>query len=265
MRFAAFAHTFGRLARRAVVIAVIAVAVVAGSTVRPARQHGGAAVTMVSAAAAAGPVARYTFDALGAAGTYADASGNGHTLRVLTRNGAVLHTTPHGTGQAVVFPPLCTAGTGCPRMVLQAPSAAALNPGSRPLQFGATVRLAANQTSAGQNILQKGYSATGGQYKLQVDKLAGHPSCALTGDTSSAIHLAKSSITVADGHWHQVACRRVGTALTVLVDGAVRGAATVPATLSIDNTNPLVLGGKGLSTNSDQYQGALDDAWISIG
>ncbi|WP_433375830.1 hypothetical protein ACQPZX_06690 [Actinoplanes sp. CA-142083] len=39
----------------------------------------------------------------------------------------------------------------------------------------------------------------------------------------------------------------------------------VPAGLSIDNPAPLTLGGKGLSDNSDQYQGFLDDAWISIG
>jgi hypothetical protein len=49
-----------------------------------------------------------------------------------------------------------------------------------------------------------------------------------------------------------------------LVDGTVRGTATVPAGLSVDNTAPLTLGGKGLSDDNDQFHGALDDAWVSI-
>jgi hypothetical protein len=52
------------------------------------------------------------------------------------------------------------------------------------------VRLDPGQTSDGQNILQKGYSSTGGQYKLQVDKLPGKPSCAMTSEGAHTIHLA---------------------------------------------------------------------------
>jgi hypothetical protein len=44
----------------------------------------------------------------------------------------------------------------------------------------------------------------------------------------------------------------------------VRGTTTVPAELSVNNTAPLTLGGKGLSHDNDQFHGTLDDAWISI-
>ncbi|MFC7531571.1 LamG-like jellyroll fold domain-containing protein [Actinoplanes sp. GCM10030250] len=207
--------------------------------------------------------AAYTFDAVGPAATFSDASGRGHHLQALTRNGAALHTITHGAGKAVKFPPGCT-GRRCPRLALHAASTPALNPAARPIRYGATVKLAPGQTSDGQNVLQKGYSTTGGQYKLQVDKLPGHPSCAMTSEDSPTIHLATSRATVADGAWHVLECRRSGTTLTILVDGRVRAATSVPAGLTVDNTAPLVLGGKGLSLDSDPFQGALDDAWISI-
>jgi hypothetical protein len=210
--------------------------------------------------AATTTVVRYSFDRPHA---FNDASGNGHRLSTHTRDGATLGTIARGTGQAIVFPPACTAPR-CPRAILATPSSPALNPGTAPVRFGATVRLDPGQTSDGQNILQKGYSSTGGQYKLQVDKQPGKPSCAMTSEGSHSIHLAHSDVTIADGTWHILECRRAGTALSILVDGAVRGTATVPAGLSVDNTAPLTLGGKGLSDDNDQFHGALDDAWVSI-
>ncbi|AGL20868.1 LamG-like jellyroll fold domain-containing protein [Actinoplanes sp. N902-109] len=206
----------------------------------------------------------YNFDSTVRDGVFDDGSGNGHALQVLTGKGAVLRTMTHGSGQAVVFPDPCT-GTGCPRMILQAVNSADLNPGTRPIRYGAQVRLTASQTSDGQNVLQKGYSSAGGQYKLQVDKLPGKPSCALTDAAQPTIYVAKSTITIADGTWHSLECRRSGTTLSIVVDGTVTKTVPVPAGLSIDNTAPLVLGGKGLAENADQFQGALDDAWVRVG
>jgi hypothetical protein len=208
-------------------------------------------------------VAAYNFDSTDADGTYDDGSGNGHLLTAATRGG-VVRSTGHGSGQAFVFPDPCT-GTSCPRLVLQADSAADLNPGSAPIRFGADVRITASQTSDGENILQKGYSTTGGQYKLQVDGVAGKPSCAMSDKSSTTIHRAKSSVTIADGSWHTVECRRAGAALTIHVDGTQRGSATLPAGLSVLTSQPLSLGGKGLTENNDQFHGALDDVWISVG
>ncbi|GAB1692877.1 hypothetical protein KRM28CT15_46800 [Krasilnikovia sp. M28-CT-15] len=210
-------------------------------------------------------VASYDFDTTTGAGSFSDNTGRGHLLTAFAANGATLDTADHNGGHAVVFPPVCTATTGCPRMVLQTPSTADLNPGSGPIAYGARVRLTADQATDGQNILQKGYSTGGGQYKLQADKLTGRPRCALTGAASPTTYPAKSSITIADGAWHTLECRRTSTELRILVDGQVTGSTTVPADLTIDNTAPLVLGGKGLADNNSQYHGALDDTWIATG
>ncbi|WP_067508292.1 LamG-like jellyroll fold domain-containing protein [Actinoplanes sp. TFC3] len=208
--------------------------------------------------------ASYNFDSTVKDGVFDDGSGNGHALQVLTANGAALRMTAHGSGQAVVFPDPC-ASTGCPRMVLQAASSADLNPDSRDIRYGVRIRMLPSQTSDGQNVVQKGYSSSGGQYKLQVDKVAGKPSCALTDAKVTTIQLAKSTVTIADGEWHSLECRRSGTTLSILVDDKVTGTKAIPAALSINNTAPLVLGGKGLAENADQFQGTLDDVWVTVG
>jgi hypothetical protein len=221
----------------------------------------GPAAPLSVSVAPANPVVEYSFDG---PDILTDTSGNGHHLSTHTRAGATLATVTHGAGRAITFPPTCTA-TRCPRLVLATPSSPALNPRTDPIRFGAEVRLDPGQTSGGQNILQKGFSATGGQYKLQVDKLPGKPSCAMTSEGSPTIHLAHSNVSIADGTWHALECRRAGTALSILVDGVVRGTAVIPARLTVDNTAPLTLGGKGVSGDNDQFHGALDDAWVRIG
>ena len=210
-------------------------------------------------------VARYAFDA--GAGTVADTSGRGHTLTVIAGHGGAVRAITHGTGRALAFPAKCrvTARKRCPHVVLQAPPAADLNPGTRPIAYGASVRLARSQTTKGQNVLQKGYSATSSQYKLQVDGRAGRPSCVLVDDRKPAIRLVRSSVSVADGAWHAVECRRAGTTFTIVVDGVLRGVLAVPAALSVRNGGPLSVGGKGASANNDQFQGALDNVWVRIG
>jgi hypothetical protein len=45
----------------------------------------------------------------------------------------------------------------------------------------------------------------------------------------------------------------------------VRGTQKIPATLSVSNTRPLSIGGKGAFADNDQYNGALDDVWVRIG
>jgi hypothetical protein len=208
-------------------------------------------------------VASYNFDSTDVDGTYDDGSGNGHLLKVATRGG-VLRTTAHGSGQAVVFPAPCD-GSNCPRLVLQAQHAADLNPGSGPIRFGAGVLLARSETSEGENIVQKGYSTTGGQYKLQVDGLGGKPSCVMSDKSSTTIYRAQSTVSIADSGWHRLECRRAGTVLSILVDDVVRGTRTVPAGLSVNTTQPLSVGGKGLAENNDQFHGTLDDVWVAIG
>jgi hypothetical protein len=179
------------------------------------------------------------------------------------RGGATL-AVAHGTGQALRFPKHCS-GRKCPRVVLQAASTDELNPGAGPFRFGATVLLPKQETTNGQNVLQKGYSSAGGQYKLQIDGKAGRPSCVVVGTGQRRIHQARSPISVADGAWHSIECQRAGAQLTVVVDGVVRATAAIPAALSVSNQAPLSIGGKGAYANNDQFQGTIDDLWITKG
>ena len=223
----------------------------------------GATPAVASVPPDAGTVtARYTFN--GRAGSIIDESGHGHTLRVVSGFGGAVRAVVHGPGTAIAFPSRCGSRV-CPHVALQTPSSADLNPGTRDLAYGADVLLPPGQTSKGQNIVQKGYSTTSSQWKLQVDGVAGRPSCVLVDDKKPAIRIATSSISVADGRWHALACRRSGKTLTVLVDGVPRGTTSVPAKLSVTNERPLSIGGKGAFPDNDQFNGALDNVWVEIG
>jgi hypothetical protein len=150
-------------------------------------------------------------------------------------------------------------------VALQTPSSADLNPGARNIAFGADVLLPPGQTSAGQNVVQKGYRGSSSQWKLQIDGAAGRPSCVLVDRRRPSIRIATSAVSVADGRWHAVQCRRTSTILSVLVDGVVRGRTAVPARLSVANDRPMSIGGKGAFDDNDQFNGALDNVWVQIG
>lgn len=210
------------------------------------------------------PVVRYNFDLPGDDGSFPDETGHNHVLRTRTEHSGAASVTRHAGGRALEFPKKCTGGR-CPHAMLEAAHAADLDPGTAPIAFGAAVKLARSQTTDGQNVLQKGYSAAGSQYKLQIDGMPGRPSCALVDDVDRTIYLAKSSVSVADKQWHNIECRRNGTAFSILVDGAVAGSTVVPATLAVSNTVPLDVGGKGTGQDNDQFQGSLDDVWVTIG
>jgi hypothetical protein len=209
-------------------------------------------------------VASYNFDTTIADGTFDDGSGHGHLLRAAVRNGGKVVLTPHGAGQALSFPPKCTGET-CPRLVLQATGTPDLNPGTRPLRYGAGVQLSPAETSSGENILQKGYSTGGGQYKLQVDGISGKPSCGMSDKDGKTVYVARSRTSIADGKWHAVECRRTGPTLAIAVDDTVQANVAVPATLSVDTPQPFSIGGKGLGEDNDQFHGSLDDVWVHIG
>ncbi|GAA0565710.1 hypothetical protein GCM10010172_56640 [Paractinoplanes ferrugineus] len=209
-------------------------------------------------------VASYNFDTTIADGTFDDGSGHSHLLRAVTRNGARPVMTPHGNGQALTFPAKCTGPT-CPRLVLQAADTADLNPGSRPLRYGAAVLLAAAGTASVENILQKGHSAGGGQYTLQVDGVSGRPSCGLGGQDETVVHRARSRESIADGEWHSLECRRTGPTLSIVVDDQVRASIAVPVELSVQSNVPFRVGGKDASAANEQFHGSVDDVWVHIG
>jgi hypothetical protein len=213
------------------------------------------------AQAAGVTVAGYDFN--GRSGALRDDAGRGHTMRLIAARGGKVRPVVHGSGQALQFPAKCTGGK-CPTAVLQTGHSADLNPGSRALAYGATVRLARSQTSKGQNVVQKGYSATSSQYKLQIDGAAGHPSCVLVDVRRPVIRMVRSSVTIADGRWHRVRCQRIGTRLEVYVDNVPRGRTAVPSNLNVSNDLPLSIGAKGAYRDNDQFNGILDNVWVRI-
>ena len=242
---------------RATALALVLVAV--GATAASAGPE--PAVPAAPVVPAARPAVRYSFDG---PAPLADVSGHGHDLTPVSRYGGSFTTVRHDGGYALAFPPPCRREP-CPRIALRAASSDELDPGRRPIRYGASVRLAADQTTKGENVLQKGYSVRGSQYKLQIDGLAGRPSCVLVDDRRPRIHAAISSVGVADDRWHTLECRRAGSRLTILVDGVPRGQATLPADLSVRNRIPFSIGGKGSFTDNDQFQGILDEVWVEIG
>ncbi|MDY7086172.1 MAG: LamG-like jellyroll fold domain-containing protein [Actinomycetota bacterium] len=212
-----------------------------------------------------GPVAvRYDFDG-GVGQPITDQRGH-HELRPLGQNGGVLRLVPQGSGLALSYPSRCRLARerDCPRAILEGVRDDSLNPGTRPLRYGASVRMTYADLADGANVVQKGFSVGGiSQYKLQVDHRLGHPSCVLAGE--DRIYRAEPAVDVADGKWHELSCTRTREELELAVDGKPAAAVVVPPDLSIANAEPLRVGGKGTGKSNDQFAGAIDDVFIQIG
>jgi hypothetical protein len=206
---------------------------------------------------------RYTFDA-GADKPITDTNG-AHPLIPLGQNGGNLTLVPQGDGLALAFPERCTLPQerNCPRAILEGRRDDSLNPGTRPLQYGASIRMTPDDLADGANVLQKGFSVGGvSQFKLQVDHLQGRPSCVVA--TRSRIYRAEPRLDIADGTWHDVACSRTAKRLAITVDGVERAAVPIPATVSIANAEPLRIGGKSPNKGNDQYAGEIDNVFLTI-
>jgi len=169
-------------------------------------------------------------------------------------------------GQGVAFPPPCpaTADPTCPKAIIEVADDLALDPGEEDYEWGASVLLEPDETSKGSNIMQKGFSVGGGsQWKLQVDGDNGHPSCVVVGEGESRIHDVYADVTIADGKWHDVTCRRDEAKLVITVDGAHRKSTKIAKSLTISPAGPMRIGGKSLKPNNDQFFGTLDDVFVS--
>ena len=219
-------------------------------------------------------VASYNFDdGFDRAETIFDDSGHGHTLRMTSRHGGVVRTELRGTGLALSYPRPCRkpsfrlSGTSptCPRVVLQASTSDDLNPGIRPFAWGAMIKLPPNATGPGENVIQKGFRARTGQFKLQVDGVAGHPSCVITETRTRAFHEVYARLSIADGLWHRVDCLRGRTTLMIVVDRRISAEKLIPAGLMVSNDMPLRIGGKGVLRANDQFNGAIDDVYVALG
>ena len=225
----------------------------------------------LSTRAKPGPVAlaqsavsvRYTFDR-GVNSTITDDAGR-HPLRPLGQNGGKLSLVPQGAGLAVEYPDRCTRPRQgeCPLAILEGYRDDTLNPGTRPMKFGASIRMVPADLADGANVVQKGYSVGRvSQFKLQVDHKQGRPSCVIA--SRARIHRVEAMVDVADGAWHSLTCSRTRNGLVIIVDGAQRAAVPVPAGLSIANAEPLRIGGKGTNKGNDQYAGQIDNVFLTI-
>jgi hypothetical protein len=225
-----------------------------------------AAPTALPAAAAPVTVARYTFDAgLGTGGRIPDTSGRGTALTVRTADGGRVSINGTGKDKYASFPAACAAtATRCPRALLEGTDDADLDPGIRRFRWGASVRVTTNQLTRSSNVVQKGVVDTASQWKLQIGS-RGKPNCVVVGQGSSEIYLARSTVGVADGRWHNLLCLRSGNLLAVYVDGKPTGRRVIPATVSISNNMKLRIGGPNFNTKSDMYHGLLDDVFAILG
>ncbi|GAA2527618.1 LamG domain-containing protein [Pilimelia columellifera] len=211
------------------------------------------------------PVALYRFEAAQttAAGV-ADLSGQNNTLTPRAADGGAVQYATRADGRAAMMPRRCVTGVAsCPRVTFEAPHKASLSPGLQRLKYGATIAGAIGAVGVGANILQKGVNP-GSQYKLQIGA-SGKPNCVISGAAAGQKYLARSSIAVTDGQWHQISCERAGTSLTIRVDDQVRGWTTVPAQVTIANTAPLRIGSRSLADRTDRFGGGVDDIFVIIG
>jgi hypothetical protein len=187
---------------------------------------------------------RYTFDG-GVNQPLTDTHG-AYALRALAQNGGTL-----------------ARERQCPRAILEGFREDALNPGTRPMRYGASIMMTHRDLADGANVFQKGYSVGGvSQFKLQVDHRQGHPSCVIAGRTQ--IYRAEPLMDVADGRWHNLMCARTRDRLTLTVDGLERAWVRLPANLSIANAEPLRVGGKGAGKGNDQFSGQIDNVFLTI-
>lgn len=210
-------------------------------------------------------VARYTFDAGAVNGQVPDSSGHGPVLNLrAVDNGTMLFPGAATSGRYAAFPPACVTATPCPRTLLEGASTPGLNPGTQTFRWSARVLINKTQVKGSANVMQKGVAGTGSQWKMQIGATQGRAQCVIGGVGLTGGFLVRSTTTVADGRWHKVLCQRAGAALSVYVDDVLKGAATVPATLSITNTLPLRIGGANFK-NSEMYHGLLDDVYAELG
>lgn len=194
---------------------------------------------------------------------YGDAQGGLIAGQVVTANGGEVRVVAGaaGRGDALEFPDVCDDSSGCPRAMVEVPADPALDPGDRAFSYGASVRLPADRTAIGSNIVQSGrYGSDGDQWKLQVDGEEGLPSCILR--SGEEIVKIRSETSVADDAWHRVVCRRDADGVSIEVDGDVHRKAA--ATGTVHTGLPVRIGSPGVGDHDDQFHGTIDDVVIDV-
>ena len=218
---------------------------------------------------------RLNFDGHGPAGTVlgagaavADVSGFQNSGVVVTAFAGSVGLAAGASGGGADFPNKCSREP-CPNALIAVRDHASLDPLTAEFEWGARVLLQANETDDGENVLQKGlYLEPGGQWKLQVDKAGGFPSCVVSGrvpgqSTERRVVLI-ASVSIANGVWHQVTCRRTAAGVQIVVDGVVRGTTSMPL-VSLNSAADVSIGSKWVtSSDNDQFHGVVDDVFMTV-
>lgn len=207
--------------------------------------------------AAAGNELRFTFD-------------NGESLRAGT---VVRDVSGHrNRGRVVVAPRgriapdrgIVKRGADYPakgRAIIESRDRRSLDPRRKSFRFGAAIKVTSRQARAESNIIQKGFFLQpGGQWKLQLDG-NGSPSCVVNGSRGRVI--THSLVSVADGRWHRLECRRTPGAVSVWVDGKRRGR-VFGSTGVVANDAPVRVGGSKIARGNDQFRGDLDSVFVDV-
>ena len=222
-----------------------------------------AAPTSVSAA---GDQLRITFDQgdpLTPNTRVTDVSGLGNHGVVRTKYGGTILPL---NGSAADFPNPCSYEP-CPNAMIEIADSGSLDPGTASFEWGADIKMKSTETADGENVLQKGrWGEPGGQWKLQVDKAGGKPSCVVSGfrnGVESRVVL-KSPVGVADNVWHEVICRRTGGGIEIQIDGVVRATAAMPL-VTLASSATVTIGAKEvLAKDNDQFLGRLDNVFMRL-
>jgi Laminin G domain len=219
-------------------------------------------------------VVRYDFDdglAEGEGGELrvVDTSGNDRDGVLRSANGgdAELELVDRDGGQALQFPGRCEEEPSlCPRLVMEASATADANPGERDFAAGADVLVAAAVSEIDQNVMQKGNFDDPGQWKIEVTT-DGRPRCIFhypEEEGGQPVILA-SEARVDDEAWHSVICERAGDDLVITVDGdTAERAIPTGQTLDMANHRPVMVGGRDTGASSDQFYGAVDNAFYEL-
>ncbi len=162
------------------------------------------------------------------------------------------------TGKTYRFPKPSAAYR--PQHLVTVPHAAALDPGTGAWSLTTRIRY----TQASGNIVQKGQSGGGAYVKLESHR--GGLSCLFRGSAGSK-SVSTGSKDYNDGLWHTVTCKRVGSEVSLVIDGVTRRG-TAP-TGAISSPRALSIGGKsscnGTTVGCDYWVGEMDLLRIEAG
>jgi opacity protein-like surface antigen len=235
------------------------------------------AVTLVacgSAGSAADVVVQYDFDdglREGADGQLFvdDVSGNEHAGVLKSANGgdALVETVARGAGSALRFPGPCAEEDPalCPRAVVEVEGTRGQGPGGADFAVGVDFLLD-GAGGVDQNIMQHGYWNDASEWKLGVgpDGLA-YCVFRYTHGGETIGQKLDSAGAVDGGDWHTLRCERRGQELFMVVDGESAAVPVPPGhELDIASDRPIVLGGRNTAPASDQFHGAIDDAYFEL-